>query len=108
LKEGLGGTFEPVKKEIAMGRFIGLPGVAGGVLEGDCAASVSGVLSCLKNARVSSAAGDYGAVTVWVDDEGAYRADFSRHRSSLDEQVFGTKAQLKAWLTEWFPKMHAA
>ena len=89
-----------------MGMYIGLLGVAGGKLEGPMARSVSGIMAELRTNRICSAAGNNGAVTVWKDDDGAWRCAFCRHRMTVGEATVGTKAQVREWLREWMPKCH--
>ena len=88
-----------------MGDLVGLPGVAGGrIKDVQWASSVSGAMRVLLTERAVTGAGDHGAWTVWKDDAGLYRADFSRHHITLSETTFVTKAGVKDWLREWLPK----
>lgn len=87
-----------------MGMYVGLEGVKGGKLEGPMARTINGFKVALREHRVCSAAGDNGAVTVWQDDEGAWRCVFTRWRSVVEETVLGTKVW--SWLKEWMPKCH--
>jgi len=84
--------------------FSGVPGVKGGKLKGPMAKSVSGFMLALRKYRACSDAGDYGGVMVWRDDDGAYRCHFMRFQASLEQQLFKTKAQVRAWLVEWLPR----
>lgn len=87
-----------------MGMYVGLKGVAGGKLVGPMARTINGFKVAMRDNRVCSAAGDNGAVTVWLDDGGAWRCAFTRWHFVVDEVVVGTKAQVWAWLQEWMPK----
>jgi hypothetical protein len=94
-----------------MGEYTGLPGVRGGTIKPrgkHIARTVAGVMAILQKGRIASAAGDDGAVTVWRDDEGSWRCEFSRWRSPVDNQTFDTKAAVQRWLVEWMPKLQRA
>jgi hypothetical protein len=91
-----------------MARYVGLPGVKGGVLESDASfkKSVSGFIRGLTPTnRVVSGACDYGAITVWRDDDGMYRADFCRRMIVIDGIVVKKKVTVAKWLKTWIPKM---
>ena len=91
-----------------MGDLVGLPGVAGGrIKDVQWASSVSGAMRVLLTERAVTGAGDHGAWTVWKDDAGLYRADFSRHHITLSEKTFVSRAGVKDWLREWLPKSTA-
>lgn len=88
--------------------YVGLDGVRGGKLNPrgkHMARTAAGLMAILKKGRICSAAGDNGSVTVWRDDKGQYRCEFSRWLSCVDSQVFTTKAAVLRWLVEWMPKM---
>lgn len=63
--------------------------------------------SLLKHVRACTAASDTGAINVWIDDEGYYRASFMRNWCERGKIQCKTKKQLKAWLDEWMPHMNA-
>ncbi len=87
-----------------MGNLIGLPGVKGGkIADVSFAKSVSGAMKVLRTHRAVTGAGDHGAWTVWRDDDGKYRCDFSRHRVTVNEIVADTKRAVRGWLTAWVP-----
>lgn len=86
--------------------FTGLPGVAGEKLEGPMTESVSGFMAALRGNRICSAVGSNGAVTVWKDDDGMWRCDFSRYCSTVCGATVKTKAQVREWLREWMPERH--
>lgn len=88
-----------------MATLRGLPGVRKREVEFLSVHSINGVFRALKLCRFVSAASDYGAVTVWIDDKGDLRAEFCRYRILYSEVQPETKASLKRWLKEWFPKM---
>lgn len=94
-----------------MGEYTGLTGIKGGVLKPrgkHFARTVNGFMSILRKGRVCSAAGDRGACTVWRDDKGLFRCDFSRWRVSVNESTSTTKAGVRRWLKEWLPKMDSS
>lgn len=91
-----------------MGEYVDLPGVRGGKLKPrgkHFARTVNGFMVILRKGRICSAAGDNGACTVWRDDDGNWRCDFSRLRSSVNESTFTSKAGVRRWLKEWLPQM---
>lgn len=94
-----------------MPRFVGLEGVAGGVIETDepHARSVTAFLKGLTATnRVVSGASDHGAITVWRDDTGMYRAAYCRFMVTRSSITVGQKKTLKTWLKKWVPVMHGA
>lgn len=82
-----------------------LPGVAGGKLKGTMSQSASGVIAALRQCRVTSAAGDHGSLTAWIDDDSAYRAAFHRWQVTKAEGVFTSQAALRACLKSWWPAL---
>jgi hypothetical protein len=88
-----------------MGNLVGLPGVKGGVIKDvRIARTVSGALRLLRTHRAVTGSGDHGAWTVWKDDAGALRCEFSRWRSPINEATFTKKKDVKAWLLKWMRK----
>lgn len=81
-----------------MGLYINLDGVKGGKLEGPMVASVSGFMTALRSHRVASAAGDSGAITVWIDDQGLIHCDRSAFQVTQEKQVFNRKSHVQKWL----------
>ena len=91
-----------------MSEFVGLPGVRGGRLRPrgkHTASTVSGFMDVLRTGRICSGAGDNGAITVWRDDKGAYRCEFSRFCISISSAEVISKAAVKRWLKDWLPQM---
>ncbi len=91
--------------------YVGLDGVRGGKINPrgkHFARSISGVMTILRKGRVCSSAGDNGAVTVWRDDAGFYRCDFSRWGRTINCQTVASKAAVRRWLADWMPKMDEA
>lgn len=92
-----------------MANLVNLPGVLSGrISDVPMERSVSGALKALVSHRAVTGAGDHGAWTVWRDDVGAYRCKFSRYMMTVNEAVFGTKAQVKSWLEKWIPIANGA
>ena len=89
-----------------MGNLVGLPGVVGGTIKDvPMARTVSGALRALRTSRAVTGAGDFGAWTVWKDDAGQWRCDFTRHHSTINEATARTNVEIEAWLREWLPKV---
>jgi hypothetical protein len=82
-----------------------LPGVQGGRLKGPMARTVTDFRHALVSNRACSAAGDHGAIMVWQDDGGKWRAAFMRYSETLESEIFATKAAISPWLRAWLPKM---
>jgi hypothetical protein len=82
-----------------------LDGVKGGRLFGTMAKSATGMVAALGRHRACSAAGDHGAVMVWVDDAGLYRGAFQQHWQTINSYSGKSKSALMAWLKVWMPKM---
>lgn len=92
-----------------MGEYTGLPGVKGGTLKPrgkHFARTVNGFMVILRKGRICSAAGDNGSCTVWRDDNGLWRCEFSRWRSSVNETTCTKKTEVRQWLKDWLPLMH--
>lgn len=88
--------------------FRGMEGVTG-IIKGPMAKTANGFLSALRgDCRICSAAGDYGAVTVWIDDAGVYRGVFQVRQIDREKKVFATRAEIRPWLDIWLPKMREA
>lgn len=92
--------------------FKGMSGVAG-TLRGPVVRTRTAFMALIgaringHHYRVIAAAGDHGAVQVWIDDAGKYRGAFMQRFSIVDGQEFKTKKQINAWLKEWLPRMAA-
>lgn len=54
----------------------------------------------------TGAAGDNGAISVWIDDKGCYRGDMSRHMRTRSSVISETKRGLRMWLKENWEQMH--
>lgn len=88
-----------------MGQLINLPGVKDGTITDVVfARSVSGAMKSLVQHRAVTGAGDHGAWTVWRDDDGRFRCDFSRFRCTVAEKELSTKREVRDWLSVWLPQ----
>lgn len=88
-----------------MGNLINLPGVKGGKIEDvSFASSVSGAMAVLRTERAVTGAGDRGAWTVWRDDAGDFRCEFTRYCITADALTTDTKKAVRQWLTTWIPQ----
>lgn len=81
-----------------MGTYVDLDGIKGGRAEGPMVRSVSGFATALRSHRVASAAGDSGAVTVWIDDDGFIHCDHSAYQRTVEKRIFNRKAHAMKWL----------
>ncbi len=67
--------------------------------------SVSAALK-VTHATATVAASDNGSISVWIGDDGKYRTSFHRYLSTLSgPNEFTSKAKLREWLKEWWPRM---
>lgn len=85
--------------------YFGMTNMAG-THEGPFVRSVTGAMKAIREHRVCSCAGDHGAVTLWRDDDGVLRAQFSRYLSTKVEAQFETKKAASDWLKTWLPRVH--
>ena len=85
-------------------KFVDLPGVTGDV-DYNHLTSVSDGIRNLRKLRAMSTAGDDGAVTIWVDDEGVYRG--ARYVYCVEKSTIKTNTlrDLKTWLKSELPKI---
>lgn len=86
--------------------FHSLPGVKGGKLKGPMARTISDFRSAMVSNRAISSAGDHGAVMVWQDDAGQWRACFMQYQNTVASAEFSSKAAVLPWLRTWLPKQH--
>jgi hypothetical protein len=87
-----------------MGSLVGLPGIADGAIDNvRFFKSVHGCMKLLRTERGATAAGDYGAVNVYLDDDGEYRCIFMVHFMTRSSVSMGTKRAVMQWLKEWLP-----
>lgn len=87
-----------------MAEFVGLEGVKAKSIPGVVVPRVSALISGLRSHRALAAAGCNGCVTVWTDDAGVIRSEFAQHWITKAKAEHSSKAALRAWLREWWPK----
>lgn len=86
-------------------KLANLPGVSAGTIEiSQISSSVSGAMRDLRAQRAATGAGDHGAWTVWLDDAGKYRCEFSRHQVPVNEATYLTLTGVRGWLQAWLPQ----
>lgn len=83
--------------------FKGMPGVRAKQLRGPMKSTASGFMTALRKYRYCADAGDFGAVSVYRDDDGNYRCSFQVYMSSKAGGVFKTKREVRDWLVKWLP-----
>lgn len=89
-----------------MGELSGLKGLSRSVIVNEYPHSVTRAIAIMKRDGASTAAGDDGAINVWRDDSGKYRAEFMRWMSVKGSIEVSTLKELRAWLHEWWPRMN--
>jgi hypothetical protein len=67
--------------------------------------SPTACLDILRQGFAATTANDNGALNVWIDNDGKYRAEAQRYYSLLDSQIYSTQRQLKRWLKRWLKKI---
>lgn len=82
----------------------GLPGLSKSVEAGGFS-TVAGAMRCLRDNGAGTAAGDCGAINVWIDDRGYPRGEFMRYMSTKSRYEGGTKEGLQQWLKTWIPEL---
>ncbi len=48
-----------------------------------------------------TAAGNNGAINVWIDDEGKFRCESMRFMVSLEEQTYSDRQSVRYWIAKW-------
>lgn len=88
-----------------MSNLVGLPGVRAKAMRNvPIATSVSGAMRALRSSRAVMGAGIHGGWTVWTDDAGALRCDFSRNCVTVNRTTLTRKTEVRAWLHKWLPR----
>lgn len=86
--------------------LIGIEGVEAGEVESVSVRSRTAAIRELRaGAKAVTAAGGEGALNVWRDDNGAFRCEFDRYRTPIDQKTFRFLGPVDDWLREWFPKL---
>lgn len=89
-----------------MSTLVGLAGVSSDSVEAIHVTSRTSALKHLRGgARAVTAAGDNGALNVWIDEDGMYRCSFHRFLSTKNHGTWKYLASVDAWLREWWPRM---
>ena len=87
-----------------MPHLIDLPDVAGGRIEDvEFFDGIDGCLSLLRSHRGVINAGDKGAIHVYRNDEGKFRAALCRYLTIESEICVSTEQELREWLEEQHP-----
>lgn len=84
----------------------GLPGTLKDV-EAASVKTRSSAIQQLRQKTAITAAGDYGALIVWFDDDGLFRCEFMRHCKTVNASQFKYLAAVDEWLRKWFPLLNA-
>lgn len=90
-----------------MPQLVGLDGVRKKALDALFFHKPAQASRLLRTNRALTAASDNGAINVWIDDTGRYRAAFYRHYACLSEWRGKTKTRLTKWLSLWMPRMQS-
>lgn len=88
-----------------MPQLVGLEGVRKKALDARFFSKPTQASRLLRTHRALTAASDNGAINVWIDDAGRYRAAFYRRYQALSEWRGKQKTRLTKWLKVWMPKM---
>lgn len=88
-----------------MPQLVGLEGVRKKSLDARFFHKPSQASRLLRTHRALTAASDNGAINVWIDDAGRFRAAFYRHYQTLSSWRGKKKTRLTEWLNIWMPKM---
>ena len=82
-----------------------LPGL--GRRRGWHAWNITGFIRTLRDKNLCTAAGSYGAITVWRVGS-VYHAEFHRHLRTIARSEFKSLAGVRRWMKVWFPKLEQA
>ena len=85
--------------------LVGLPGVRKKKIDAVFFQKPQQASRLLRTHRGLTAASDNGAISVWIDDAGLYRAAFYRRFITLTEWRGKKKTRLTEWLKVWMPQM---
>lgn len=89
-----------------MGKLVGIPGVKSGEVQCKSVGSITELLRDLRHGSACVAAGDNGAISVWVGDDGYFYSEFSRRLCVINGvNIIGPKRKLREWLKEWWSEM---
>jgi hypothetical protein len=65
--------------------------------------TVSAILSALRDKKGAIGAGDYGSITIWVDDNKHYRCEAMRYYSTQNSTQPKTLKAVAKWARAWLP-----
>lgn len=85
----------------------GLEGVRRKSVRSVAVYSVSEAIDFLRDGRVITASGDDGAINVWKLDNGKWRCEFCRYRSTVASNDYQYLAAVAQWLKDQWPNMQA-
>lgn len=89
-----------------MPELVGIEGIKSGRVDCQIVSSITELFRVLKPKLAATAAGDNGALSVWIGDDGHYRTSFHRKYATLNgPNIIFTKAKVREWLKEWWPHM---
>lgn len=88
----------------ATARLTGLPGTAAPRMAVE-ARSAAEAWAAFCDGHDVTAAGSTGALNVWRDDAGQFRAEFMRHRVTLDALCVRRIMAVRKWLGRWWPSL---
>jgi len=86
-------------------RLEGLPDKKKPVDCSRCFNSVTDGMKLLSIRGAAVSAGDYGAINLWIDDNGKPRGELMRHCTTINEYAGTTKSGLREWLKGNFHEM---
>lgn len=82
----------------------GLPGVRKKTVKAAWAHTPAAFVRALAKHRAATGARDNGAINVWIDDKKQFRGSFCRYYSVVSDGTFKSKAALRRWLNEQWPR----
>jgi hypothetical protein len=85
-------------------RLCGLPD-ARPVVRAALVHSRTEAIRTIGNGRAITTAGGTGALNVWKDKKGMWRAEFFRQYVRLGELSSRTKSAVYEWLKKWWPEL---
>jgi hypothetical protein len=65
--------------------------------------TVSGVLRAFRRKKAAVAAGDFGSITIWIDDNKCYRCEAQQFYAIHNSTQSKTLKEVVAWAKKWLP-----
>ena len=90
------------EREMTMPQLVGLPDTKQ-ARDAEFITSASQVPGVLRRGNAATAAGDTGAINVWVDDNRKYRCELTRYMVRCDSQTYTNLSDVKQWVRETLP-----